>query len=79
MPAHLTFGDHRSALAACRVRAVKLRREASSPKFQGRSDYAQILGDYIEWLPNELGTGNILLADGEARTLNKLFAADEPI
>jgi hypothetical protein len=71
--------DHRNALTACRNRAAQLMKLASSPQFQGRSDYAEMLGDYLDWLPSELGTGNILLADGEARTLNKLFTAEESI
>jgi hypothetical protein len=58
---------------------VQLTKIASSPRFQGRAEYAQILNDYVEWLPDELGTGNILLADSEERTLSKLFAAEEPI
>jgi hypothetical protein len=52
---------------------------ASSPEFQGRSEYAQILRGYLEWLPGERGTGNVLLADGEARVLNKLATAEESI
>jgi hypothetical protein len=31
----------------------------------------------MEWLPQAPGTGNILLADGEARLLNKLATADD--
>jgi len=38
-----------------------------------------VFAAYLEWLPTAAGTGNILLADGEARVLNKLFAADEGI
>jgi hypothetical protein len=34
---------------------------------------------YCEWLPTGPDGGNILLADGEARVLNKLFTADEGI
>ncbi|WGS18970.1 MULTISPECIES: hypothetical protein [unclassified Bradyrhizobium] len=79
LPPSFTSGHHRDALMACRSRALQLAELASSPKFQSRSDYAQILTAYVEWLPTEIGTGNMLLADGEARTLNKLFTADEPI
>jgi hypothetical protein len=79
LPAPLQPEDHQNALTACRSWALGLKTIASSAKFQGRSEYAEILGDYLEWLPSEPGTGNILLADGEARTLNKLFVADEPI
>jgi len=48
VPAHLTPDDHRSALTACRSRAAQRMKLASSPQFQGRSEYAQILGDYLE-------------------------------
>jgi hypothetical protein len=79
LPASLTPEDHARALAACRSRAEQLRTLAASPKFQGRSDYAEALAAYLEWLPSAPGSGNILLADGEARVLNKLFTADEGI
>ncbi|QWG13813.1 hypothetical protein KMZ29_03595 [Bradyrhizobium sediminis] len=75
----LTLDDHSHALAACRSRADQLRTMATSPKFQGRSEYAEVLASYLEWLPTRPGVGNILLADGEARVLNKLFVADEEI
>lgn len=79
LPPSLTPEDHAGALAACRGRAEQLRTLAASPKFQGRSDYAEALAAYLEWLPSAPGLGNILLADGEARVLNKLFTADEGI
>jgi hypothetical protein len=79
LPAPLVPEDHRHALTACRSRAVHIAKIASSPQFQGRCDYAQILADYLDWLPTEQGSGNMLLADGEARTLNKLFTAEESI
>jgi hypothetical protein len=79
LPAPLTPKDHHNTLTACRNRAVQIAKIASSPQFQGRSEYAQILDDYLDWLPGEQGTGNMLLADGEARTLNKLFTAEEGI
>lgn len=79
VPELLTPADHRNALDSCRNRATQLAETASSPKFQGRSDYSQILTDYLKWLPNELGNGNLLFADGEARTLNKLFNVEEAI
>jgi hypothetical protein len=79
VPASSKPDDHRGALTLCRAGAAQLMKAASSPNFQGRSEYAQILGDYLEWLPSEFGTGNMLLADSEARTLHKLFTAEEPI
>jgi hypothetical protein len=78
-PASFTPEDHIRALAACRSRAHQLQTLAASPEFQGRSDYAEALAAYLEWLPSAPGSGNILLADGEARVLNKLFTADEGI
>jgi hypothetical protein len=79
LPGLLTPEDHEHALAACRGRAEQLRAIAILPVFQGRSEYAEALAAYLEWLPLLPSTGNILLADGEARVLNKLFAADEGI
>jgi hypothetical protein len=79
LPPSLKSGDYENVLSACRSRATQLRELTSSPTFQGRSEYALILKDYLEWLPASPGTGNILLADGEARTLNKLYTADQAI
>jgi hypothetical protein len=79
LPEALTREDHVRALAACRSRAEQLHKFTMSPHFQGRADYALTLGSYLEWLPAGPNVGNILLADGEARVLNKLFSADESI
>jgi hypothetical protein len=79
LSASLTPEDHARALAACRGRAEQLRTMAVSPKFQGRREYGEALAAYLDWLPTAPGFGNILLADGEARVLNKLFTADEGI
>lgn len=79
LPAPLGPQDHHNALTVCRNRAMQVAQIASSPQFQGRAEYAQVLTDYLDWLPTELGSGNMLLADGEARTLNKLFTAEESI
>jgi hypothetical protein len=79
LPGSPTPEDQSSALAACRSRAEQLRTTAVSPRFQGRSEYAEALAAYLEWLPATPGSGNILLADGEARVLNKLFTADEGV
>lgn len=79
VPQPFSTNDHNNALAACRSRAAQLEKIASLPTFQGRREYAQMIADYMEWLPNAPGAGNILLADGEARALNKLFTADESI
>lgn len=79
LPGLLTLEDHAGALAACCSRAQRLQAVAASPQFQGRSEYAEALSAYLEWLPSAPSSGNILLADGEARILNKLFTADEGI
>ena len=79
VPPALTPQDHARALSACRSRADQLSKAAALPNFQGRRDYGEALAAYLDWLPTEAGTGNILLADGEARILNKLFTADETI
>jgi hypothetical protein len=79
VPEHLPPDEHHIALDACRFRARQLMKVASSPEFQGRKEYTQLLGDYLSWLPDEQGGGNILLADGEARALTKLFIAYEQI
>jgi hypothetical protein len=44
--------------------------------FQVRSEYASGLQKYATRLPSQIGDGNILLADAEARTLRTLFAAE---
>jgi len=79
LPAPFALEDHSRVLTTCRNRAGQLMKSASSPRFQGRSEYAVVLASYLEWLPAKAGLGNILLADGEARVLNKLFTADEGI
>jgi hypothetical protein len=79
IPPPLTLEDHARALAACRIRAQQLRKAASSPEFQGRREYAEALSSYLDWLPAKPDEGNILLADGEARVLNKLFSAEESV
>lgn len=77
LPPAFDPADHERLLAACRARADQLRDQLTSRKFQVRSDYAELLAEYLQWLPAEPGSGNILLADGEARILNKLFAAEQ--
>jgi hypothetical protein len=79
LPPAITLQSHQQSLAACRSRAERLRAAAALPTFQHRRDYAELLASYLCWLPTEQGAGNILLADGDARILNKLFAAEEDI
>jgi hypothetical protein len=79
LPPAIAPEDHERSLVACRVWAEQLRAIAAAPTFQGRRDYTEILFEYVTWLPAAPGTGNILLADGEARILNDLFTAEEAI
>lgn len=79
LPPLITREDLAQILAACRSRAEKLLSETTAPTFNGRPDYAIAIAAYLEWLPATPETGNILLADGEARVLNKLFTADERV
>lgn len=79
VPPSRSLADHAHALSACRNLAERLGALASSPQFNGRRDYGEALSAYLEWLPTESGSGNILLADSEARVLTKLFIADEGI
>jgi hypothetical protein len=48
-------------------------------KYQARGEYADGLAKYGSRLPDAPGSGNILLADAEARTLRNLFSADAQI
>jgi hypothetical protein len=48
-------------------------------RYQVRGEYADGLAKYASRLPDAPGSGNILLADAEARTLRNLFAADAQI
>jgi hypothetical protein len=71
--------DHVRLLDACRARAEQLRKQAAAPTFQGRSEYSESLTAYLQWLPSQDSSGNILLADGEARVLNKMFVAEQDV
>lgn len=71
--------DQARLLDACRARAEQLQSQAAAPTFQGRSEYSESLTAYLQWLPSEAGSGNILLADGEARVLNKMFVVEQDV
>jgi hypothetical protein len=79
LPLPLTEAEHSRTLSACRSRAERVRAIAIATGFQGRREYADAISAYLEWLPPNPGIGNILLADGEARVMNKLAAADDGI
>lgn len=71
--------DYESRLEAARTLAVDLALELREGRFNARPDYSSCLTKYAERLPNAPGSGNILLADAEARTLRNMFAADVDI
>lgn len=79
LPPSFKPADHAKLVEACSARAGRLLNQAASPSFQGRADYADALSQYLEWLPSNSGAGNVLLADGEARVLSKLFVAEQGI
>ena len=79
LPDSTTQQDQARVVLACRGNADSLRVMASAPSFQGRADYAGALAEYLEWLPDASGTGNVLLVDTAARVLNKLFVAEQDI
>lgn len=79
VPPPLKLENHDRSLDICLVRAEQLIDASSKPDFQGRRDYRDALEAYLKWLPSKRAPGNMLLADGEARVLGKLFKADEAI
>lgn len=70
---------HVSRLEACALQAKDLLRDLDRRRWQIREDYNLQVERYLERLPKELGSGNILLADAAARILRDLFAAEQPI
>jgi hypothetical protein len=68
--------DHRDRLDACRKTATRLAADLAAQRFNARRAYRETLERYLEDLPTEPGSGNFLLADGEARTLRGLFEED---
>lgn len=73
---HATPGDHSRLIETARSLAQDLIRDLGARKYQVRVDYFECLKKYEERLPLQPGSGNILLADAEARTLRSLFAAE---
>ena len=68
--------DHRIRLDACRTLAEDILAALKARRYQARREFADALKKYTSRLPDAPGSGNILLADAEARTLRNLFAAD---
>ncbi len=68
--------DHRERLDACRKTATRLATDLAAQKFNVRGAYRESLERMLEDLPTAPGEGNILMVDGEARTLRGLFEED---
>jgi hypothetical protein len=68
--------DHRNRLDACRILVQDVISALKAQKYNARPEYADALICYHARLPNAPGTGNILLADAEARRLRDLWAND---
>jgi hypothetical protein len=76
-PLAISREDHARRLEACRVFAANLIQALSQRRYDNvRPEFLSYLQRYLEWLPHSAEDGNILLADGMARSLSKLFAAD---
>jgi hypothetical protein len=78
-PSLSSAGDHVNRLDACRALGKDLVSDLQSKRYQAREEYEDGLERYLERLPDKPGSGNILLADAEARTLRNLFAAESEI
>jgi hypothetical protein len=76
-PFHGGERDHANRLEACRVLATDTARSLQSGRWNARSEYAEILDQYIAWLPKLPGEGNFLLADAKARIIREMFAAEQ--
>jgi hypothetical protein len=71
--------DHSRRLEACAVHVQDLIGDLSSRRWQVREDYAIELKRYLDRLPKEIGSGNILLTDAAARVLREMFYAEHGI
>jgi hypothetical protein len=72
--------DHARRLEACRVFATDLIKALVARQYDNvRSEFAIYLQRYLERLPQTMDGGNMLLADGMARGIAKLFAAEAEI
>lgn len=73
-------GDHVSALDASRRLVERLLADLKTRRINcTRLDYQQALERYAADLPTTPGSGNLMLADAEARMLRDLFAAEVDI
>jgi hypothetical protein len=69
--------DHANRLEACRVLATDAARSLRNGRSNARSEYAEILDQYIAYLPKQPREGNFLLADAKARIIREMFAAEQ--
>jgi hypothetical protein len=76
LPLRTSERDHAKRLSVCRTLAEDLIGDLEKQMFQVRSEYGSGMQKYATRLPSQIGDGNILLADAEARTLRTLFAAE---
>ncbi|MGO8739032.1 hypothetical protein, partial [Rhodoblastus sp.] len=68
--------DHRRRLEAERTLVERLISDIAQKQSNIRPDYLESLRQYASDLPEAPGTGNILLADAEARILRALFESE---
>jgi hypothetical protein len=68
--------DHQKTLQVCRIEAERLRKALKQSRYNVRPEYAERLDYYLEDLPTQPGTGNILLAYDQIRVLHAMFAQD---
>lgn len=79
LPLEGSASDLANRLAASREIAGGIVEGLEAGEYQVRREYVREFKRYLEKLPAEPGTGNILLADAAARTLRNLFDADAQI
>lgn len=79
LPFSTSERDHSQRLEACRVSAADLLSDLQGNRYQARTEYAASLKKYVERLPSDTQSGNVLLADMQARTLRNLFEAESDI
>ncbi len=72
--------DHSHRLDACKVLAKDLAQALSRRQYDNvRPEYLSYLERYLDRLPADTEDGNMLLADGMARGLHHLFAAEADV
>jgi hypothetical protein len=68
--------DHTDRLDACRRLAADIAGSLRRSRWNARAEYAEVLDEYVAYLPEQPDEGNFLLADAEARIIRAMFAAD---